>query len=66
MHARDITSEAPALDSIPIVSEFSNVFLDDLSDVPPKRKIDFDTDLLLDTKFISILLYRIAQWNLRS
>lgn len=47
---RDTNFGALTFELILIVSEFFNVFLDDLPSVPPKKKINFDIDLLLDTQ----------------
>src|ERR1051325_4298819 len=49
-----------SLESVPIVSEFPDVFLEDLLGIPPDREIDFGIDILPDAKPISILPYRIA------
>ena len=34
------------LDSVPIVREFSDVFLEDLLDFPPDRELEFEIELL--------------------
>ncbi|WMV57929.1 hypothetical protein MTR67_051314 [Solanum verrucosum] len=41
MFLRDIDSETQILESVLIVNEFSEVFLDDLPSIPPEREIDF-------------------------
>ncbi|XP_070042434.1 uncharacterized protein [Nicotiana tomentosiformis] len=41
----DTTTEAPAIDSVPMVWEFSDVYPSDLSGMPPDRDIDFCIDL---------------------
>ena len=46
---KDSSLESPNLESVPVVSEFLEVFLEDLRGVPPKREIDFGIDLLPDT-----------------
>ncbi|WMV18631.1 hypothetical protein MTR67_012016 [Solanum verrucosum] len=51
---KDVESETPPLDSIPIVREFP----DDLPGIPSEREIDFGIDLIPDTKPISIPPYR--------
>jgi len=43
-----------------MVSEFPEVFLDDLSGIPLNREIEFGIDLLLDTHHISFPLYRMS------
>ena len=54
---KNLGSEAPPLESVPVVKDFLKVFLDDLLGIPPEREIDFSMDLLLDTQPISILPY---------
>ncbi|WMV14243.1 hypothetical protein MTR67_007628 [Solanum verrucosum] len=41
IRVRDIDSETPTLESVLIVNEFLEMFLDDLSGIPPEREIDF-------------------------
>ncbi|XP_070019723.1 uncharacterized protein [Nicotiana sylvestris] len=53
-------SEPPALQSVPIVREFQEVFPDDLPGLPPERIIDFGIDLMPGTQPISIPPYRMA------
>ncbi|XP_070015847.1 uncharacterized protein [Nicotiana sylvestris] len=53
-------SEPPALQSVPIVREFPEVFPDDLPGLPPERIIDFGIDLMPSTQPISIPPYRMA------
>ncbi|XP_070005586.1 uncharacterized protein [Nicotiana sylvestris] len=53
-------SEPPALQSVPIVREFLEVFPDDLPGLPPERIIDVGIDLMPDTQPISIPPYRMA------
>ncbi|XP_015168940.1 uncharacterized protein [Solanum tuberosum] len=65
VHVHDIDKEPMTLQSIPIVNEFPMVFPDDLSGIPPERKIDFAIDLLLDTQPISIPPYILAPTELR-
>ena len=48
------------LESIPVVSEFSEVFSTDLPGLPPDRDIDFCIDVEPDTRPISIPLYRMT------
>ena len=47
---RDVGAESPAMDSIPVVQEFPDVFPEDLPGVPPVREIDFSIDLEPGTK----------------
>ena len=48
------------LEDIPIVREFSDVFLEDLSGIPPDREIDFQIELAPVTEPISKAHYRMA------
>ena len=57
--------EISPIESIPAVSEFSDVFPDDLLSIPPKREIDFGIDLLPDTNPISITPYRMTSSELK-
>ncbi|KAH0745921.1 hypothetical protein KY285_007578 [Solanum tuberosum] len=64
-HVRDVEIEAPSIGSIPVISEFSEVFPNDLPAMPPDRDIDFCIDLELGTRPISIRPYRMAPAELR-
>ncbi|KAH0702090.1 hypothetical protein KY285_016368 [Solanum tuberosum] len=64
-HVRDVEIEALSIGSIPVVSEFSEVFPSDLPGMPPDRDIDFCIDLEPGTLPISILPYRMAPAELR-
>ncbi|XP_070013788.1 uncharacterized protein [Nicotiana sylvestris] len=59
-HIINPESEQPALQSVPVVREFLEVFPDDLPGLPPERIIDFGIDLMPGTQPISIPLYRMA------
>ncbi|WMV14768.1 hypothetical protein MTR67_008153 [Solanum verrucosum] len=59
-HIRDVEIEAPSIGSIPVVSEFIEVFPNDLSYMPLDRDIDFCIDLEPGMRPISIIPYRIA------
>ena len=54
-----------SIELVPIVSEFSEVFHNDLPDIPPKWDIDFGIDLLSDTNPISVPPYRMALAELK-
>ncbi|WMV45982.1 hypothetical protein MTR67_039367 [Solanum verrucosum] len=62
---KDSSSESPTLESVSVVSEFPDVFPEDLPEVPPERDIDFGIDLLPDTQPISIPSYRMAPVELK-
>ncbi|XP_070014827.1 uncharacterized protein [Nicotiana sylvestris] len=53
-------SEPPALQPVPVVREFPEVFANDLPRLPPERIIDFSIDLMPGTQPISIPPYRMA------
>ncbi|XP_070044598.1 uncharacterized protein [Nicotiana tomentosiformis] len=44
---RDVSAETPAIDSIPVVHDFSNVFPADLPGMPPDMDIDFGIALIV-------------------
>ena len=57
--------EVRSLDSVSMVNEFQDVFLEDLPRIPPKHKTDFCVDLDPNTKPISVPLYRFAPVELK-
>ncbi|GAU50676.1 hypothetical protein TSUD_187600 [Trifolium subterraneum] len=48
------------LKELPVVSEFSNVFPEDISDLPPEREVEFSIDLVPGTSPISMAPYRMS------
>ncbi|KAH0674816.1 hypothetical protein KY290_024668 [Solanum tuberosum] len=64
-HIRDVEIEAPSIESIPMVFEFSEVFPNDLPGMPLDRDIDFWIDLEPETRPISIPPYRMAPAELK-
>src|SRR5262245_14562445 len=48
-----------------VVNEFPEVFLDDLSGLPPEREVEFGIDLVPGTEPISIPPYRLAPAELK-
>ncbi|WRX26676.1 Reverse transcriptase domain - like 10 [Theobroma cacao] len=64
-HVIDASNGEPKLEDIPIVSEFSDVFLDELPRLSPYRELEFPIDLLLGTAPISIPPYRMASAELK-
>ena len=44
-YAIEVSDIGSQLEDIPVVREFSNVFLEDLPGIPPDREIDFHIDL---------------------
>ncbi|XP_070002150.1 uncharacterized protein [Nicotiana sylvestris] len=63
-HIINPKSEPPALQSVPVVKEFLEVFPDDLPGLYPKRIIDFGIELMPSTQPISIPPYRMAPTKL--
>ena len=61
----DRRQEGTRLEDIPIVKEFPDVFPDDISGLPPDRKVEFTIDLIPVTDPISIPPYRMAPAELR-
>ncbi|XP_070033030.1 uncharacterized protein [Nicotiana tomentosiformis] len=62
---RDVSTETPAIDSVPVVYDFSDVFPADLSSMSPDRDIDFGIDLVPGTQPVSIPPYRMAPAELK-
>nr|GEV63457.1 retrotransposon protein, putative, Ty3-gypsy subclass [Tanacetum cinerariifolium] len=50
----------PTLSDIPIVRDFEDVFLDDLSGLPPQRQVEFCIDLIPGATSIAKSPYRLA------
>ncbi|GAU25208.1 hypothetical protein TSUD_151080 [Trifolium subterraneum] len=48
------------LEEIPVISEFSDVFPEDISDLPPEREVEFSIDLVPGTSPISMAPYRMS------
>ena len=56
----DRRQEGTRLEDIPIVKEFPDVFLEDISGLPPDREVEFTIDSIPGTEPISIPPYRMA------
>ena len=56
----DRRQEGTRLEDIPIVKELPDVFLDDISGLPPYRDVEFTIDLIPGTEPISIPPYRMS------
>ena len=65
IRVQDLYSEIPPIESVPVVSEFSDVFPNYLPSIAPKREIDFGINFLPDTNPISIPPYRMSQAELK-
>ncbi|XP_070054285.1 uncharacterized protein [Nicotiana tomentosiformis] len=61
----DTNTEAPTLESVPVINEFSQVFPDELVGIPIDRGIDFGVDVMPGTQLISIPPYRMAPTELK-
>ncbi|XP_058733107.1 uncharacterized protein LOC131604699 [Vicia villosa] len=48
------------INDLPVVCEFPEVFLDDVSELSPEREIEFTTDLVPSTRLISMAPYRMS------
>ncbi|GJV85860.1 putative reverse transcriptase domain-containing protein [Tanacetum coccineum] len=59
-HVIDTNFEKKSAKDIPIVNEFLDVFLEDLSGIPPERQVEFRIDLIPDATPIAKTLYRLA------
>ncbi|WMV26668.1 hypothetical protein MTR67_020053 [Solanum verrucosum] len=65
VRGNDSSVEIPHFQSVPIVREFPEVFLDDLPGIPPEREIDFGIDIIPDTCPISFPPYGMAPTELK-
>ncbi|GAU51736.1 hypothetical protein TSUD_415360 [Trifolium subterraneum] len=54
------------LGEIPFVSEFSDVFPEDISDLSPEREVEFGIDLIHGTSLISMAPYRMSASELKT
>ena len=59
-HVRELDSQVREPASVPVVSEFLDVFPDELPGLPPDREIEFEIELLPGTRPIFIPPYRMA------
>ena len=59
-YANELRDSGSRLEDIPVVREFSDVFLEDLPGIPTDREIDFQIELALETEPISKAPYRMA------
>nr|GFC79387.1 putative reverse transcriptase domain-containing protein [Tanacetum cinerariifolium] len=61
----DTTSDVPSIHDQPIVSEFPDVFPDELPGIPPIREVEFNIELIPGQEPISKALYRMALIELK-
>src|SRR3954470_16380134 len=59
------TSVRVQLSEIPVVCEFSDVFPEDITSLPPEREAEFSIDLVPGTAPVSITPYRMSPIELR-
>ncbi|XP_070045275.1 uncharacterized protein [Nicotiana tomentosiformis] len=62
---RDVSDDTPTVESVPAVRDFPDVFLADLTGMPPDKDIDFGIDLVSDTQPILIPPYLMAAVELK-
>ena len=65
MSVNDLDHYIRFIDSVPVVSEIKDVFLDNFPGVPPPQEIDFDIDQYLDTNPMLIPPYILATTKLK-
>ena len=53
------------IEDVPVMGEYPDVFSDELVNLPPKREIEFEINLLLGTSPISKTPYRMAPAELK-
>ncbi|XP_016702177.1 uncharacterized protein [Gossypium hirsutum] len=61
----DTRGSKSKLDQLLVVSEFANVFLEELSSLPPEREVEFVIDVIPRITLISVTLYRMALAELK-
>ncbi len=64
-HVREVMENKNGLKLIHVVKEFPNMFPKELPGLPPEREINFEIDLILGTRLISIPPYRMAPIELK-
>ena len=62
---QDVEATGENIEQVPVVSEFQDVFPEELLELPPDREIEFEIDTLPGTQPISIPPYRMAPLELR-
>ncbi|KAG6397801.1 hypothetical protein SASPL_144262 [Salvia splendens] len=61
----DTRAEDPKLTNIPIVSEYPDVFPEELPGLPPEREVEFAIEVIPGTTPISMAPYRMAPTELK-
>ncbi len=62
---KEVMENKSGPESVFMIREFSNVFPEELTSLPYKRKIDFEIDLVPSTRPMSIPPYRMAPAELK-
>ncbi|KAI5444066.1 hypothetical protein KIW84_012618 [Lathyrus oleraceus] len=57
--------EERTIEELAIVCEFAEVFPEDISDLPPKREVEFSIDLVPGTSPVSMAPYRMSASELK-
>ena len=65
VRVQDLDSEIFPIESVSVVSEFLEVFPNDLPGIPLEQEIDFRIELLRNTNPISIPPYQMAPTELK-
>ncbi|GKG07301.1 hypothetical protein Tco_0330270 [Tanacetum coccineum] len=58
-------SEKKRLEDVPIVQDFPEVFLEDLSGLPPTRQVEFQIDLIPGAAPVARAPYRLAPFEMK-
>ena len=64
-HVVNKSSSEVTLDSVPMVQEFPDVFIEDLPSLPPDRELEFRIELLSGSPLISTPPYMMAPVELK-
>ena len=64
-HVIDKSSCEVTVENVPVVSEFPNVFLEDLSGLPPDKEFEFGIELLPGSALVFIPPYRMTPTELK-
>ena len=62
---RNVEAEKGAVEKVPVVCEFPDVFPEELPGLPPEREIEFCIDVVAGTNPISMPPYRMAPAELK-
>ena len=65
VRVNDSSVEVPSFKSVSVVSDFPEVFPDDLHRAPPEKEIDFGIDIIPDNRLKNIPPYKMAPTELK-